>query len=679
MKLFAQTGSRATIASTGASLLCALFVAGTVLTLPRATFAAAITVPNGDFSSTPNNGSIGSGVIGGSGSGPIGVGPWDGNYSGVLGLLAPPALTIANQRATLAGLAGIDLLGIANNSGFFSQDLNEAFTANRRYLLSANIDAGYPLSLGVLNDSNAGLALTDDGVVVASTASSSNISLSLLSGTSYRLTLEYSTSASASGNIGVRLFAMPQNLVTADLLTSVSFSDVALSQSAINPLAAGIGSAGGTPQGATVNAAFAAPLAVQVVDSLGDPVSGVSVSFQAPGSGASATLSTTSAATDLNGLAQITATANAIAGAYSITASVDGVGTTARFDLTNIAGAVSSVGASTGTPQSATVNTAFSTALGVIVTDASNNPVPGITVRFTAPNAGASATFPSGATATTDASGLAQVSAGANTVAGTYTVSASVNGASAIAVFALSNGAGPAALALPIGGTPQNATVSSAFATPLGVLVTDAYGNPSNGVSVTFTAPVNGASAAFPPDGTVTTIVTGPDGIANANAVANSTPGSYQITADFSGQTNQTVFNLTNAALPQPHGTSTSGDGQGASPNAAFQCALQLKVTDAGGIAMSGVSIQFVAPATGPSASLSDGINSGTQVTTTTDANGLTSVAATANAIAGSYAISAGVAGSDAALASYTLTNLDANDRMFTNGFDTMPSLCAGN
>ena len=68
-----------------------------------------------------------------------------------------------------------------------------------------------------------------------------------------------------------------------------------------------------------------------------------------------------------------------------------------------------SIVATAGTPQSATVNTAFATALQAMVKDANGNPLSGVTVTFTAPASGASATFggSANATAVTNASGVA--------------------------------------------------------------------------------------------------------------------------------------------------------------------------------------------------------------------------------------------------------------------------------
>ncbi len=149
---------------------------------------------------------------------------------------------------------------------------------------------------------------------------------------------------------------------------------------------ASVTATGGTPQSAVINTAFASPLQVTVKDLIGNPVSGVTVNFLAPGSGASATLSAATAVTNASGVASVTATANATVGSYSVTASVAGVVTPATFSLTNTAGAATTMTANAGTtPQSATINTAFANALAVTVRDAGSNPVAGVNVTFTAP------------------------------------------------------------------------------------------------------------------------------------------------------------------------------------------------------------------------------------------------------------------------------------------------------
>ena len=82
--------------------------------------------------------------------------------------------------------------------------------------------------------------------------------------------------------------------------------------------------AGGTPQSVARGAAFANPLAVTVTAKNPlEPVAGGLVSFDVnPGAGgAAATLSGSTATIDANGVAQVTATANATGGSHTVTAS----------------------------------------------------------------------------------------------------------------------------------------------------------------------------------------------------------------------------------------------------------------------------------------------------------------------------------------------------------------------
>ena len=218
-----------------------------------------------------------------------------------------------------------------------------------------------------------------------------------------------------------------------------------------------IAATAGTPQSATVGTAFATQLQATVKDSLGNPVSGVNVTFTAPGAGASGVFSSSTAtitvATNASGVASAPFTANATAGGpFTVTASVAGVATSANFSLTNTAGTPTTMTANAGTtPQSATVNTAFANALAVTVKDAGSNPVSGVNVTFTAPGAGASGVF-SNSTATitvaTNASGVASAPFTANaTAGGPYTVTAAATGLTTVN-FSLTNlsASGPIAL-----------------------------------------------------------------------------------------------------------------------------------------------------------------------------------------------------------------------------------------
>ena len=95
----------------------------------------------------------------------------------------------------------------------------------------------------------------------------------------------------------------------------------------------------------------------------------------------------------------------------------------------------------TGTPQSTTVNQAFSTPLAVTVSSIDNTPVNGGTITFTAPSSAATAAF-SGLLTTTVAiiNGVATApTLTANTKAGNYTVTATATGAATPASFTLTN------------------------------------------------------------------------------------------------------------------------------------------------------------------------------------------------------------------------------------------------
>src|SRR5450631_3392827 len=397
------------------------------------------------------------------------------------------------------------------------------------------------------------------------------------------------------------------------------------------PVATSVTATGGTPQSTVINTAFTAALQVTVLDQLGFPLAGITVNFAAPGSGASATLSSASAVTDVSGVASVTATANAIAGSYSVTGSVVGVVTPATFSLTNTVGAAVSMTANPGTtPQSATINTAFANPLSVTVRDAGSNPVPGVSVTFTAPGAGPSGLFSNSTTTivvVTNTSGIASAPFTANSVAGgPYTVTAAATGLATVN-FSLTNLVGaPASVTANAGSTPQSATINTAFANPLSVTVRDAGNNPVPGVTVSFAAPGIGASATLTPSSAVTNA----SGVASVTATANATVGSYSVTASVVGVVTPATFSLTNTVGAPASVTANAGSTpQSATINTAFANPLSVTVRDAGNNPVPGVTVNFAAPGSGASATLSS-------PSAVTDASGVASVNATANATVGS-------------------------------------------
>jgi hypothetical protein len=424
---------------------------------------------------------------------------------------------------------------------------------------------------------------------------------------------------------------------------------------------ASISTVSGDGQSATVASGFASPLVTQVTDQYGNPVPNVTVTFTAPSGGAGGTFTggqtTITATTDSNGQASEVFTANTVAGSYQVTASVDGVGTAAAFNLTNVAGAPAGIDAASGDGQSATVTSPFAAPLVAEVTDQYGNAVAGVSVTLTAPAAGASGTFADNGqtsiTLTTDANGQVSEGCTANTVAGTYGVTAAISDGTAAAVFDLTNTPGAPASITRVSGDGQSATVAADFASPLVAQVTDQYGNPVEGFAVTFNVPAGGAGGTFASGLGTITATTDANGEVSESFTANTVTGSYIVTASVSGVLTPATFGLTNTAGAPASINVTSGNGQKATVAAHFAKGLVVTVTDQYGNAVSGTTVTFTAPSIGAGGTFSNGL---TTITATTNAKGRVSESFTANTIAGSYTVSASVSGVSTA-ASFSLTN----------------------
>lgn len=213
----------------------------------------------------------------------------------------------------------------------------------------------------------------------------------------------------------------------------------------------GANAASGNGQSANVGTAFAVALKVVATDAGGAPLPCVPVTFAAPASGASATLSATSVVTNMQGEATVTATANAVAGSYVVTAAAPGVGPV-QFNLTNL-GVPTSIAVNGGSGQATFVNTGFASPLSARVTDGAGAPVAGVAVTFTLPASGPGATFPGGVLVTAVATDVAGVATSppltANGLQGGFTASATAAGVTGAASFALTNIAGGAATPVP--------------------------------------------------------------------------------------------------------------------------------------------------------------------------------------------------------------------------------------
>ena len=123
--------------------------------------------------------------------------------------------------------------------------------------------------------------------------------------------------ASALGVLGNIAGTYQVKVSSGTASTSLSFT--------VNIPASGIAAVSGSNQTALINAAFASPLVVKVVDGSGAPVAGLAVSFAV--TGGSATLGNATATTGANGQAQTTVTAGPNSGPITVTASSAGFST----------------------------------------------------------------------------------------------------------------------------------------------------------------------------------------------------------------------------------------------------------------------------------------------------------------------------------------------------------------
>jgi sugar lactone lactonase YvrE len=283
--------------------------------------------------------------------------------------------------------------------------------------------------------------------------------------------------------------------------------------------AASVTAAAGSGQRALTNATFATPLQVIVKDVYGNPVSGATVTFAAPSTGASASLSSGSVKSNSAGTISVTAIANTSAGAYTVTATVPGL-TAASFSLTNASSTTNVV------VTSSTAISLFESGVTFTATVSATSGTPTGTVNFTdgATQLGSGAVSAGGALYST-----ASLAAGSHTITAVYNgdtnypaatssslaqtvidyaVNAAVSartvlpGASATYAIGIVPTAGtslPATATLIVTGLPAGATAALA-STPWTQLTSTSWQLPAgttlNQVSLTIQAPAQIASAA---------------------------------------------------------------------------------------------------------------------------------------------------------------------------------------
>jgi hypothetical protein len=363
-------------------------------------------------------------------------------------------------------------------------------------------------------------------------------------------------------------------------------------------------------------------------------VANSTVTFTTPATGASGTFITNTANidvanTDVNGKVSIGIKANTKSGAFTATGGVTGIASTANFALTNIADSPTAIVTTSGSNQIAVVNQNFANNLVATVTDQYGNPVANSTVTFTTLGTGANGTFVNNAV-TTDANGAATIGIKANTKAGSFTTTGNVGNVATGADFNLTNIADVAGLIVANSGSGQTTTVDQNFASNLVATVTDKFGNPIAGSTVTFSVPGSGASGVFASNSAVTDV----NGTVSIGIKANTKSGAFKTTGKVGGVTTGADFKLTNTADVADSIVTAGGSNQLLIVSQRSTQALQTQILDRFGNPVPNTSVTFILPIDGASGSFANGSN---RMTAITNANGIAILNFIANSVFGTY------------------------------------------
>jgi protocatechuate 3,4-dioxygenase beta subunit len=326
-----------------------------------------------------------------------------------------------------------------------------------------------------------------------------------------------------------------------------------------------------------------------------------------------------------------------------------------------------------GSGQTAQLGAPFPQALHVALASSNGCPLTGNlagnNVTFDAPGSGASGIFAGSGTHTvvvgTDAQGAAVAPVlTANDTVGYYTVRAqSAYGTVNLSLFNTANGV-PSAIAA-VGTTSREAVVGGSYGDPLQVRVTDANGNPVQGVAVGFAIRPGATGAAGDFVGGQATATTDSNGLATSPMlVANGMPGRFTATASTAGVPTAVIFALDNHAATATLQRSTQDPT--ATVETRYRTALRARLLDAGGQPIEGATVTF-AISTGANGAAASFLGGAAQATAVTDVSGVaTAPMLVANKVAGAFTASATAPG--AASTEYALENRAARPAVIAAG-----------
>lgn len=292
-----------------------------------------------------------------------------------------------------------------------------------------------------------------------------------------------------------------------------------------------------------------------------------------------------------------------------------------------------------GDSQVAPAGTTLGMALSVVVKDASNAPVSGVSVAWAAASGGGSVSSP---TTPTDVTGTATVNRTLGAGAGTQTTTAAVNGlaGSPITFTTIAHIQGATQIAVN-GGASQTDSVLGTLPTPISAVVKDEHNNPVAGVIVNWTLTGGGQVSQ-------STDTTDGSGVTSVTRTLGSAAGSLGTVATVAGLIGSPLTVTSNGTA----GTATQmalngGNAQTGVKGTALGTAHSVIVKDASGNVKAGVTVTWVVGVGGGSVS---------SLSPVTGANGVASVTRTLGDTVGTQTDTASVIGLSGSPVVFTAT-----------------------
>ncbi|HEX2718230.1 MAG TPA: Ig-like domain-containing protein [Gemmatimonadaceae bacterium] len=233
--------------------------------------------------------------------------------------------------------------------------------------------------------------------------------------------------------------------------------------------------------------------------------------------------------------------------------------------------------------QQSNAGSALANPVGVLVKDSYGNLVSGANVSF-APNAGSGSVNPASAASDVDGKALTQWTLG--TAAGPMKLVATLGSLPAVNLTATATSGVAASVARQDLSDNQTGTVGVALSRPVGVIVKDQYGNPVQGVSVSF-APANGSSVQ------PASASTDASGMASTSWTMGTVAGQMNMNVT-AGSLAPVAFVATAKAGP-PAQVSKAGDGQFGTAGKPLAQPVSVTVSDQYGNLVEGAAVSFAA------------------------------------------------------------------------------------